>query len=368
MKKEQINQVKTFSRKCVGSDKFIIMTLHPSRIGVFTEEAALETELNKKEIQQAYTVLNSVREERLKRLPVNQLRAMKPAEGISATDIQKYQFMFVDIDVAGLRQDDGKKRNSTEKEHQEAFQVARKAKGILTNWGFPEPLVIDSANGYHLIYPLIGIKATKSSEALLKKCLRVLATRVDTERCKIDTVVSDRARKIKLPGSSNRLELEDARYSKIVELPEPLIPVTEEQLKELSAMETGKTKGWRGSPGDDKASVSDIVDLLETFGDYYYSITGQVFSDVRMEDNKVVTFNVMSEDFRLEARRRIKEVLKLRILSNEMWKDLQSYLSVLASEQKSVFIYTIGQVEKMAIYTWIYRMKLMNVLRFQRRV
>lgn len=337
MKEAQINETIKFLKNVLKEEKPTILTFNPPRIGVFTEEATLRKVLNKKGIQRAYTVLNPVYEESLRRLPVNRLCAMGSAEGISAGDIQKYQFLFGDIDVVGLKQADGQKRNSTEEEHQEAFQVAQRAKKFLADCGFPEPAVIDSANGYHLLYAIQNLDATKSNEDLLKKCLRVLASKVDTDTCKVDTVVADMSRKIKLPGSANRLELKDARFSKIVELPKEIRAVSVEQLKQLSAMETGKSKGWKGSPGDDKVSTSDILDLVEEMGDYYYSTTGQVFADVRTEDNRIVTLNVMSEGYRLEARRRLKDVLQLRLMGNEMWKDTLSYLSVLASEQKERF-------------------------------
>ena len=147
-KKEVVKFWQTFRK----NEPLIVMSFKPAMIGVFTNEEALENALNKKSITSVYTPLNEVKKGVLSSLTKNELCKMTTGCGIAAKDIKTLTHLFIDIDVVGL-QEDGKKRNATKEEHEEARQVAINAKAFLSNAGFPSPILVDSANGFHLLYP-----------------------------------------------------------------------------------------------------------------------------------------------------------------------------------------------------------------------
>lgn len=325
------------------------MSFKPALIGVFTEEEYLDRALNKKGINAVYTPLNKVKKEILEKLPTNELAVMKSGGGVSAKDIKELTYFFVDIDVVGL-QNDGTKRNATDKEHEEANLVAEKAREFLRKMRFPEPIVIDSANGFHLVYK-IELSATQEHEKMLKKALKALADRVDSETVKVDTVVADRGRKIKLPGSTNNEEEDFYRASYIVEAPKTMECVPKEILEELAKLCNGKRKGWKNSCSDKNTGTEDgLAEIAENIGHYYISDAGQFFVDLT-DNGREVTYNMKNDDFRYYMRRLLKEVLKMKMIRSDDWKTLLDYLEVLASEnQEIVTIYNrIGQKDS-AIY------------------
>jgi hypothetical protein len=66
--------------------------------------------------------------------------------------------------------------------------------------GWPLPMVCESGNGMHLIYPL-DLPNDAESTALVKGALAGLAARFDTEKVKVDQIVYNAGRIIKLYGS-----------------------------------------------------------------------------------------------------------------------------------------------------------------------
>lgn len=336
-------------QKMFAGEPCVLMTFQPPLIGVFNSPEALNEVLRKKRIQKAYMVLNKTSEEALERLPSNRLTKMSKGLGIKNEDITEYRFFFIDIDVVGLREESGEKQNASDIQHDCAREVSRQVKEYLGGLGFPDPVIIDSGNGFHVLYKL-SLSVTPQHKKLIKKAICALAEKMDTAECKIDTVVADPGRKIKIPGSVNQPDQKYTRYSFIEELPEELQTVTEAQLKKLVSGGTGKTDGWKGSPVGD-SEKDGLVDVVETIGEYFYSDTGQTFANVRVDDERVVTMNIMSNDFRLVVRRAAKEAIKVKMIPNDTWKSLLDYLEVLASENKAIkTIYNrIGQSDG-AIY------------------
>ena len=210
-------QVKKYFKNIIEGEPIVVMTFDPPQAGVFNSEQALDKALNKKSIQKAYTVLNELKEEVYDRLALNELAPTKKGQGISAKDISYYRFFLVDLDVVGL-QVGGAKRNATDDEHAKALKVAESVEKFLTTMNFPKPILIDSGNGYHLLYK-VHMKASQENERMLKNCLIAIGEQVDTNTVKVDTVVYDRGRKLKLPGSTNNAEEVGYRTSEIVKCP-----------------------------------------------------------------------------------------------------------------------------------------------------
>lgn len=76
-------------------------------------------------------VLNKTSEEALERLPSNRLTKMSKGLGIKNEDITEYRFFFIDIDVVGLREENGEKQNASDIQHDCAREVSRQVKEYL---------------------------------------------------------------------------------------------------------------------------------------------------------------------------------------------------------------------------------------------
>lgn len=265
MKEKNQHETVKFWQTFRKDEPLVVMSFKPALIGVFTNEEALQNALNIKSITSVYTPLNEVKKDVLSSLPKNELGKMTTGCGISAKDIKTLSHLFVDIDVVGL-QDDGKKRNATEDEHEEARQVALNAKTFLSNAGFPSPILIDSANGFHLLYQ-IDLKATKESEKIIANVLKAVAEQADTEKAKIDTVVFDKGRKVKMPGSSNNADEENCRMSTIIEVPNESIVVPSELLEEVAKLCKNEKEGWKNSKSKMLTIEEGMAEIAEQAGD-----------------------------------------------------------------------------------------------------
>ena len=329
MKTKQIEEVKKAWKIYSPDSPLILMTFQPPRLGVFYEEDALEKELRKKNIQRVYTTVHCVPQRRMELLPKDKLASVQKGQGIKSEDISAYRFFFVDVDVAELKKD-GEKRNATYEEHEKARKVAERAREFLKSLGFPQPVVADSSNGFHLLYPL-KLTKSKAHDTLIKTALRALSEHVSEDSCKIDTVVCDRGRKIRMPGSLNNEMESDNRMARILETPDYGFFVTEELLKKLAC--TGnKPLGWLGS-GIEEEEENSIADMAEEVGEYFLSDSDQVFVNIRQEDNRKITFNLYSKEFKVYLRTMIRDVFKIKTLKQETWKETLEYLEILAREK-----------------------------------
>ena len=332
MTSKERKEVSKFFQTISNNEPIIAMTFEKPLIGAFKDVEALDRALNRRSIKKAYMVLNNASTTAISSLPQNKFGVMAKGKGITSNDIESYRFLLVDIDVIGIKAETSS-RNATDEEHTHAKETAKKAKSFLEKIGFPEPIIIDSANGMHLLYRL-DLSATKQHEQLVKKALHAIAEKVDDEVCKVDTVVFDRGRKLKLPGSSNELDLPDNRFSYIEEIPEKLVAVTEEQLKSLASMKQSKKKRKGCSPSDEDVSLEEeIVMLAEELGDYFISDTEQPFVNLKVQKNKVKTLNLRSEDFRRHLSLAMKEALGIKMLRPEIWREVVDYLELLATEK-----------------------------------
>ena len=103
------------------------------------------------------------------------------------------RWMFVDVDPVrpeGVC--------SSDKEKELALQVCRQVFSDLKSSGWPDPLVGDSGNGYHLIYP------APDSPDDIPRFLQLLSDKYSTGKVGIDTKVGNPARLIKLYGTAVR--------------------------------------------------------------------------------------------------------------------------------------------------------------------
>ena len=116
----------------------------------------------------------------------------------SKADIEHRWWIPIDVDCerpSGV--------SSTNEEKDKAYNKAREVYAFLQSLGFPTPAVVDSSSGYHLYIPC-DLNNDDEAELLVKKFLEILALRFNDESVKIDTVLFDANRIIRLPGSFGR--------------------------------------------------------------------------------------------------------------------------------------------------------------------
>jgi hypothetical protein len=92
--------------------------------------------------------------------------------------------------------------SATDQEKALALETTQKVRDYLReDTGWPDPVLLDSGNGYHLIY---AINLPDDDAGLVKRVLAALAQRFDASQVKIDQAVYNPARICKLPGTLAR--------------------------------------------------------------------------------------------------------------------------------------------------------------------
>ena len=133
--------------------------------------------------------------------------------------------------------------SSTNDEHTAAFDKALEIAGHLEREGWPGAVLMDSGNGYYLLYR-VDLPNDDESRDLVERCLKALAHRFngpvdDGPAVKVDTTMFNAARIIRVPGTTNRKgdDTPDRphRVCHIVHVPNPLEVVDRDLLETLAA-------------------------------------------------------------------------------------------------------------------------------------
>ena len=69
----------------------------------------------------------------------------------------------------------------------------------LTDLGWPAAMLVDSGNGYHILYK---IDLPTNDDGIVKNILRVLDQKFTCDTAKVDTTVYNASRIAKVPGTS----------------------------------------------------------------------------------------------------------------------------------------------------------------------
>lgn len=111
-------------------------------------------------------------------------------------DVLVRRWLLVDADPAHDPQ-----VSATDAEKAAALATSFAVREFLRGEGWPEPVLADSGNGYHLLY---RIDHPSDDGGLVAGVLRALADRFDTNEVKIDRQVFNPARLCKVPGTLAR--------------------------------------------------------------------------------------------------------------------------------------------------------------------
>lgn len=157
-----------------------------------------------------------------------------PKSTTSDADILRRSWLPLDFDPvrpAGVSSTDGEKRA--------ARLRCGEVRDYLEGLGWPEPVLGDSGNGYHLLYRL-DFPSDPESLALVKGVLEALDFKFSDGAVKLDTTTANAARIWKLYGTTARkgddLEERPHRISRLLEVPQELEIVDEDDLEAVAAM------------------------------------------------------------------------------------------------------------------------------------
>ncbi len=208
-----------------------------------------------------YITLNEVKPDLLARRSNRIDRIGKKDALTSDNDIYRRRFMFVDVDPtrpAGI--------SSTDEEKQKAKAVAIAVRDYLKKRGWPDPIICDSGNGYHLLIP-IDLPNDPASLALVAGVLAALDFMFSDDGAEVDTGTKNAARITKLYGVTARkgdhTPGRPHRTSRILKAPEVLTPASREQMEEVAAVKPKEPPRFKVYPGG-KGSV-DLDDWIPRY-------------------------------------------------------------------------------------------------------
>ena len=186
--------------------------------GYFDDHVLLAREASKFEDRgySVYVTLNEVDPALLARAS-NRVRKVYKEPTTSDSDILRRRWLPLDFDPA---RPSGVSATDTEKKaaHRRAMEVRE----FLRELGWPEPIVGDSGNGYHLLYR-IELPNDQESLELVKGVLEALSFKFSDETVEVDTTTCNAARIWKLYGTTARkgddTEERPHRVSGLLEVP-----------------------------------------------------------------------------------------------------------------------------------------------------
>jgi hypothetical protein len=174
---------------------------------------------------------------------LNPLAGTCDATGRAACDADVLGRRWLLVDADPVRPPDV---SSTDEEKAHAKERVLAVRDWLAEQGFPEPVLADSGNGFHLLY---RIDLPAADQGIVKRALRALAAKFDDGAVKIDTRVSNASRITKLYGTVARKGPGDRdrphRKSAVLSVPPELRAIPTDRLESVAAQ--AATEGPAGS-------------------------------------------------------------------------------------------------------------------------
>lgn len=159
--------------------------------------------------------------------------SLRPKSTTSDSDIIARKWCLIDIDC-----EKPSDTNSTDEEKELAKEVVNNIYKFLRDEGFEQPVVCDSANGYHLLYKQAMIASPKNTETM-KKFLHVLDMYFSTDKVKVDCSTFNASRICKLYGVISRkganTKDRPQRESKILRVPQEVRPTPNEYFEKVAS-------------------------------------------------------------------------------------------------------------------------------------
>jgi hypothetical protein len=182
----------------------------------------------------------------------------------SDKDVERRAYLFIDADcerVSGI--------SSTDEEKQKSRQKVLEIRDYLKGQGWPAPIVCDSGNGYHLLYP-VDLPNDQASLELVAGVLEALDFKFSDEAVKVDTTTKNAARITKFYGTAAKkgddLPQRPHRPSKILKVPDELASVSPGLLQKASDSKPEEPRGFRVYPGGKGYREFDVSDWIARYG------------------------------------------------------------------------------------------------------
>lgn len=206
----------------------------------------------------------------------DQFNCFKQVKGTATSkqDIEHRWWLPIDVDCerpSGV--------SSTNEEKAKAHKKAQDVFVFLRNNGFSTPVVCDSSSGYHIIYP-IDMNNTHESEDAIKAFLEILGHNFTDENIKIDTVLHDSNRILRLPGSYGRKgrssDERPHRLAKILSIPKDINRMGIEQIKSFNAKYAIKIEQPQRRQYNGYGGVQEQFNLREFIQKYGIEVAKEV--------------------------------------------------------------------------------------------
>lgn len=220
-----------------------------------------------------YYTINEVKKACASRGQFNCFRQVK-GTATSKQDIEHRWWMAVDVDCerpSGV--------SSTDYEKEKAHKKAQDVFMFLRENGFSTPIVCDSSSGYHILYP-IDMENDQASEDAIKSFLEILANNFTDESVKIDTVLHDANRILRLSGTFGRKgrssEERPHRLAKILSVPSELVRMKIEQVQSFNEKYSMKVEQPQRRQYNGNGGMQEQFNLREFIQKYGIEVEKEV--------------------------------------------------------------------------------------------
>ena len=233
--------------------------------GYFTSADTLIKEFDKVDVRgrNIYITLNEINPACYSREQHDKF--LQTSQTTSDSEITRYQWLFVDLDPirpTGI--------SSTNEELKHAEDLLDPVQKYLAGWGFSNPIVAASGNGYHLLYR-INIENTVHNKDVIDRCLKALSNEFDNDHVKIDTTNFNPARICKLHGTlaQKGADTKDRphRMSRIISVSDPS-EITNANILEALAEEE-KSEEPPATVKDHNRGEFDLIGFMHDHGMTY---------------------------------------------------------------------------------------------------
>lgn len=199
--------------------------------GYFTDIETILREIKPYEMCNLYFTLNVINDACYSREQHDRI-SQRPKSTTSDAEILARKWCLIDIDCEKPAD-----TNSSDAEKELAKDVVNNVYKFLRDEGFEQPVICDSANGFHLLYKQ-AMKSTTENTEMMKNFLKVLDMYFSTEKVKIDTSTFNPSRICKLYGvisrkGSNTPE-RPQRESKILRVPKEVKATPNEYFEKVA--------------------------------------------------------------------------------------------------------------------------------------
>lgn len=177
-----------------------------------------------------YVSLNPIKSAAYAKAPARMVVA-KHGETSSDVDVEHRTTLLIDVDspraVTGV--------SATEAEKAQAEMLTDQVRQFLVEQGWPQPIVIDSGNGYQILF---RIDLPADDEGLVERVLKGLAAKFPRQDGGIDVSVHNAARIARLPSTWNRkghsIDDRPHRLAQVLSLPDSFCVVPIEKLQQVA--------------------------------------------------------------------------------------------------------------------------------------